>query len=366
MKLRTEEYQQRLEDAGAQWSPDHATPSSFGSIDHEWRTVRQGGIGLADRSDRETLVITGLEAVPWLQGLVTNDLFTLAEPGSGLRTHAVNQIGRAIADARVLHIPDMLILDLEPGTLDSGFLVHLQRHIIMEDVTLRDQTEQTGHLGLYGIDAASLLAEVGSFAHNPETLEPLQGTWGELFGIDAVIQSVEMVGEPGFEIMIARQDMAHVYHRLLTAWPAVRPVGALAVEELRMEAGVPKFFADYDTNIIPIEADLNDTINYEKGCYLGQEIIHRLDTQGRPAKFLRVLVPEHEGIFEPKMQLKHGGKRVGVVRDVFFSRSLGRTLLTAYVKRGAYETGTEVTIEGADGALAARVEALGYPLASQA
>lgn len=133
-----------------------------------------------------------------------------------------------------------------------------------------------------------------------------------------------------------------------------------------MEAGVPRFGVDYDEKIIPIEADLNDTINYEKGCYLGQEIIHRLDTLGRPAKFLRVLVPEQEGVFESGAALRHGDKRAGVVRDVFFSRTLGRTLLTAYLKRGAYEVGQQVTIEGVDGTLDARVEALGYPLATGA
>ena len=63
---------------------------------------------------------------------------------------------------------------------------------------------------------------------------------------------------------------------------------------MRLEAGQVRYGEDleYHPKIIPIEADLNDIISYDKGCFLGQEIIHRLDTQGRPAKMLRVLVPE--------------------------------------------------------------------------
>ncbi|MEM1348781.1 MAG: glycine cleavage T C-terminal barrel domain-containing protein [Myxococcota bacterium] len=364
MILRTAEYRERLDVEGAQWS-EHggaAVVAHFGSVDDEWRAVRQGGIGVADRAERETFVLTGTEAIPWLQGLVTNDLFALVEEGSGQRTHAVNRIGRAIADARVLHIPEMLLLDLEPGTVASGFAGHLRRHIINEDVKLTDRTVPTGHLGVYGMDAAEFLAELMDTAHPIERLQEYQGTWGSVAGEDVIVQRIPLVGEPSFELMFAREANARLFSLLLEHSAAVRPIGFDALEELRKEAGVPRFGVEYDDSIIPIEADLNHTIDYDKGCYLGQEVIHRLDTRGTPAKFLRMVVTEQEHALSPGDVLEFEGKKVGELRDVFTSRHMARTLALAYIKRGAYDEGTSVDVTHGEEKIPARVQPLGYPL----
>jgi len=331
-------------------------------VDDEWRAVRQGGIGIADRSERETLVLSGTEAIPWLQGLVTNDLFVLAEEGSGQRTHAVSRIGRALADIRVLHVPEMLLLELEPGTIDSGVVGHLKRHIINEDAKLTDRTASTGRLGAYGMDAAEFLSELMETAHPLASLTEYSGTWGVLGGEEVIVQRVPLTGEPSFELMFDRAASERLFSLLLEHSAAVRPIGHDALEELRMEAGVPRFGVDYDDHIIPIEADLNDTIDYEKGCYLGQEVIHRLDTRGKPAKFLRTIVTESEHALDVDDVLEFEGKKVGALRHVFTSRHMERTLALAYVKRGAYEPDTPIHVVRGEEKIPARVQPLGYPL----
>lgn len=353
MKLRTDEFHARLADARAQWSNEQP-PRVLRYIDpmQEYWAVRDGGgsLGLIDRSDREVLVIHGKDTIPWLQGLVTADLMTLEQEGSGLRSSMVNQVGKAIADMRVLHLPDMLVIDLEPGNLARhDLLQHFNHHIIMEKVTLEDRTLHTSTLTLTGATAASTLDRAGFFDTPISRIDALyHGTWGKILGRPVVIQRVELTGEPTFDILCAREDAPIIWDRLLDMEPRIRPIGFEALEMLRLEAGVVRFDGEheYHGKIIPIEANLNDTISYTKGCYLGQEVIHRLDTRGKPAKMLRALLPSSspapDDTLAPGMTLQNeAGKKVGeLVRVSLAPTREDLPFAWAYIKRGAYEPGT--------------------------
>ena len=75
---------------------------------------------------------------------MTADLLELQEPGSGIWTPVTNVNGRMVGDLRVMHVPEMLLVDLEAGTLHGGLLSHLRQQIILEDVKLDDRTASTG------------------------------------------------------------------------------------------------------------------------------------------------------------------------------------------------------------------------------
>lgn len=366
MNRRTEEYRRRLDVAGAQWftNEPYTTTSiaSFSDLDTEYNAVRNG-LGIADRSERDTLVITGSDSVTWLQGLVTNDVFALAEEGSGQRTHAVNHIGRTIADMRIVHLMDMLIVDLETGNLSDGFLKHLKQHVIMEDVKLADRSLYTNRIALFGQHAPSKLEALAECRDVPRTLRVYGGTVGTIAGHDVIIQRIPWTGEWGFEIFVDRDAAGEVWDALMSLDPT--PVGAQALEILRQEAGEVRFRVEYNEKTIPIEADLNDTIDYDKGCYLGQEIIHRLDTRGTPAKMLRLVIGQDpKYVMNTKQLIKIGGKKVGVLQNVFHSPKLGQLVGVAYLKRGANDPGTDVEVETPQGLFPAKVEAIGYPLKS--
>lgn len=352
MKLRTDDFRARLADARAQWSegdPDRV--SRYIDPMQEYWAVRDGGgsLGLIDRSDREVLVIHGKDTITWLQGLVTADLMTLKEEGSGLRSSMVNQVGKAIADMRMLHIPEMLVIDLEPGNLvRHDILHHFNHHIIMEKVTIEERTSHTATLTLTGQSAAQTLDQAGFFDRPVAKIDALyHGTWGRILGRPVVIQRVELTGEPTFDILCAREDAHVIWDRLLDVDPRIRPIGFEAVEMLRLEAGVVRFDGEheYHGKIIPIEANLNDTISYTKGCYLGQEVIHRLDTRGKPAKMLRALLPSTATAstpLTPGMDVRdEAGKKVGeLVRVSQAPTRDDAPFAWAYLKRGAYEPGT--------------------------
>lgn len=357
---RTDKFKGRLEALGAKWRTwrDVEVVGDFGDPDTEYHAVRGAGLGLADQSWRDTLVIMGSDAVPWLQGLVTSDLFALADEGSGQITTAVNQVGRLIAEARVLHMPEMLVLDLEPGVLEAGFLSHLRRHIITEDVTLVDRSAQTARVSLYGQSAAELLDAVCVTEHAVSSRAVFEGTWGTLGDHDVVIQRVPLTGGPGFDIACAREAADRVWQTLFDRGDEVVAVGFDTLETLRIEAGVPRFGKELTEERIPLEAGLDHAISFNKGCYLGQEIIARLDTRGTPARLLRTLVLDAGAAPREGAEVEHEDKTVGEVVSSVWSPLLQKPIALAYIKRKYNEIGAEVEVE----ARRARVQPLGYPL----
>ena len=345
----TPEYRECLNRAGAIWPEHGGPPVHYGRQDHDYWSVRDGGLGVADCSDRETLAITGRDVIPWAQGLLTNDVMALEALGSGQRSFAVNRVGRLIADLRLLHLPSILMVDLAPGSLEGGLVEHLNHHIIMEDVEVGQVSRQVTKIGVFGHHGPRLLQGLVHGTHRRIMgLGEYEGTWGRLGGAEVVVQQVPWVGCAGFCVSCGREQAHLVWEALMGASDQVRPVGSQALEVMRREAGEPEFGKEMDEKVIPIEADLNRFISYEKGCYLGQEVIHRLDTQGRPAKMLRLLA------LTPESDLPAAGakllweeKAVGSVLGAFRSPVLeGAGYALGYVKRPAYELGEEVEVEG--------------------
>lgn len=361
MTERPETYRETLEEAGANWGEwnDEPVVRDFDEGDAEYWHIRRDGAGLVDRMARETLVVEGDEAVPWLQGLVTADLLDLKEEGAGQLSFATDVNGRVVSDLRILHLPNMLFADLEPGTLDGGLYTHLEQQIIMEDVELVARTSSTGRIGVYGSAAAEVVEEAGGWEHPVADLETFDGTWGWIGDHDVVVQRVRLVGGPGYELSFDRDVAVAVWEALERAGgDEVIPAGHQALETARIESGVPRFGAEVDEEIIPLEAELGEHVDFDKGCYTGQEVIARLDTLGTPAKKLRTLVFDGGAAPEVGAEVEDDERGVGEVVNSVWSPLLEAPVALAYVKRGSNEVGTTVQVEGRD----VTVERLGHPL----
>ena len=313
--------------------------------------VLEEGLGWVARAPRETLTIAGDDAIPWLQGLVTSDLMKLAEEGSGQRTAWVNHTGRFVGEARLLHFPEMLLVDLEEGTLAGGLMGHLRRHIILEKVKLEDRSARTFVVGLYGRGAALVLDQAGSWAHRmaPHSRPMFSGTWGEVAGCGVVVQRVPWCVDEAYEL---RVDVGDALQVMAAVEEAVgRPLalcGERGFERLRLSAGVPRFGVELHEKVIPLEAGFEDAIAYAKGCYLGQEIIARLDSRGQAAKMLRALTlggseaPEVGQAAEVEIDGKWTKK--GDVISVAKSPDGASYRALVFMKRGAYEMGETIRV----------------------
>lgn len=358
---RHEELRNRLERLGANWTQwrGRDVVADYGDPGREYQAVRGDGIGLVDRSWRDTLVVMGEDGSSWLQGLVTNDLRELVRQGSGQLSGVLNVVGRLIADIRILALPDLLMLDLEAGLIEEALMAHFERHIFGEDVTLLDRSEPTAKLGVFGADAAALLQSLCELSRPVGALEVYEGSWGVLDGMDVVIQRVELTGGPGYELSCSADEAAAVWDRLAEA-EGVVPVGFETVETLRVEAGIPRFGKELSEKRIPLEVGMESAISFNKGCYLGQEIIARLDSRGTPARLLRTLVFEGGAAPLEGASVEREGKGVGEVVTSVWSPLLQAPLALAFIKRGHNEIGQQLSVDTRP----VRVQALGHALAS--
>ncbi|MFL5781187.1 MAG: YgfZ/GcvT domain-containing protein [Thermoleophilaceae bacterium] len=295
----------------------------------EYDLLREA-VGLADSSARGKLRLSGAEAAEFLQGQVTNDVEALA-PGSGCYAALLNHKGKVQLDMRVLRGEDWIWIDTEPG-----YAPVMERTVrtfgIGRDVRAEDATESHAILSLLGPAARSVLdaeppAEEHAFTEGEHGLYV-----ATRLGVDVIC--------PAGSAEAVRVALG------------VEDVSDDAAECLRIEAGRPRFGADFDSDTIPEEAGLNDrAVSFTKGCYVGQETVARLHYKGKPNRHLRGL-----RLSEPVpsgTELRLGERVVGRVGSVALSPVHGPIAL-ALVRREA-APGDELAA-GGSGATAAVLE----------
>ena len=286
--------------------------------------------GLLDRSERGKLLLTGGEAAEFLQGQVTNDVEGL-EPGRGLYAALLNHKGKLRADMRVLRGEDWLWLDTEAAGLAP------MRHTcevfsLGRDVRHEDVTESRAILSLIGPEArAALDVDLPQDEHC--FVEGEHGLYVATdLGADVICPAAEAEG--------------------VVAALGVERVSEGAAECLRVESGRPRLGLDMGGDTIPQEAGLNErAVNFEKGCYVGQETVARLHWRGKPNRHLRGLrlsAPAEHG--EP---LTVGERELGQVGTACVSPALGPVALAIVRKEAA--PGDTVTV-GSQGTTAELVD----------
>lgn len=317
----------------------------YGAPDAEYQAAREAA-ALVDLSSRDALRITGEDRLTFLHGMCTNDITGLEEWAN---TYAamITVKGAMVADLRVVRRPDDLIVDLEPGTLEAvrGFL---DKYLISEDAELHDARGEVAVLGLVGPKSQ----EIARAAFGVEGTGGAAAWEGERV---VALPSLLTRGE-GLDLLVPRGRLEAAWARLLDVGGplGLRPAGLDALEQVRVEDGVPRFGQDLLETTIPLEAGLTHAIHYKKGCYVGQEVIARATFRGQVNKKL-VRLHLGEGAPDPKAELRREGKKVGFITSVVRSPREGQFVGMGYVHRDHLSPGTELEI--ADAATKAIVQA---------
>ncbi len=264
-------------------------------------------VGLLDRSERGKLVVRGAEAAEFLQGQVTNDVEAL-EPGQGVYAALLNHKGKLRADMRVLRGEDWLWIDTEAAGL-APVRHTCEVYSLGRDVSHEDVTESRSIVSLIGPQARGALGvDLPDVEH-----AFVEGEHGLYVATDL---GVDVIGEPGVAEALG-----------------VDAVSEEAAECLRVESGRPRLGLDMGGDTIPQEAGLNErAVDFEKGCYVGQETVARLHWRGKPNRHLRGL-----RLSEPARHgdtLTLGEREVGQIGTACESPALGPVAL-AIVRREA-------------------------------
>ena len=305
----------------------------------EYSVVRDGGAGVLDLSSRGRLLVSGSEAVMFLNGLITNDVKTLAV-NSWMPAVFPNVQGRLLAAVRIIHRADGFLIDTERPTLETVAKL-LERFTLAGDFRVTDLTSETATLSLQGAKAPEVMLQaLGETAAN---LERQQMSTVQLPSDSNVsIIRATHTAEDGFDLFVER-DEAQALHNSLTKAGA-HPVGPDSLEVFRIEAGIPRYGVDMDETNVVTETNLDDAVSFTKGCYIGQEIIARIKYRGHVAKKLTGLLFENEVALDRGAKIFSDDKEIGRVTSPTFSPRLGRTIALGYLKYDYLSPGTPVNV----------------------
>jgi folate-binding protein YgfZ len=297
-------------------------------------------VGLLDRSDRGFIQVTGRDALPWLQGMVSNDVRPLGGDVSRIQACVLNSSGHLLADIALIATPAGILMEMERFRADQIMRV-LESYIISEDVELRDLTGDWACLSLQGPGADAL----ASASERGVTCVPADHT-----------------GSGGFDLYLSARDAAALKQRLLSQGAV--PVDEVSEQVLRVEAGIPLDGADMDERTIPLEAGLGAThISEKKGCYIGQEIIARISARGHTNREWTGLLlgnaplPDKGAQAHPPDDLE---REAGWVTSAAWSPHLGQGIALGYVRHEHREPGTILKLHMTDGVETATVAELPF------
>ena len=332
-------------------------PASFGDELFEYANVRERGAGVIDLSRRGRFQLTGSEVVQFLNGLITNDMKTLAE-NQWMPAIFPNVQGRLLAYVRVVRIRDGFLIDTEATTHDT-VLKTIERFTLAGDFHVADVTKQTAMLSVQGKQSAEIVASV--LGKTPSELSGNGVVEIEWQQQTLTVLRASHTAEDGFDIIAGADQATALWEALTNA--GARPIGYEALERLRIEAGVPLYGVDMDETNVVTETGLDEAVSYTKGCYIGQEIIARIKYRGHVAKklvglaFDRALKVEMDN--EPRIK-SADDKEIGRLTSVTLSPHLGFTIGLGYVKYDYLAAGTEVRVTSSSGDLHARVAELPF------
>lgn len=320
-------------------------PEEYGGWLGEYEAVRKKA-GLLDLSARGKLRLAGKEHLKFLQGMLTNDVMKLAD-GDGTYAAVLTVKGRMLSDMRVYKELDSVLLDLEPG-LNVKVKDLLLKYRLSYKATVDDVTDELSLFSVQGPESTNVLRAAGITI--PELKE--HGHFkAAMFGMEFICASVDRTGEVGFDLYVPAGGAEEVWNYLLEKGKSfgLEPVGSRALGILRVEAGIPIYGRDMDEDTIPIEAGIWNALSFEKGCYIGQEVVARIKWRGHVNRHLSGIVMEEGFTPSAGAEIFAGEKKIGTITSPAFSPALGRSIALGYLRREFVEPGTEVDISSPEG-----------------
>jgi folate-binding protein YgfZ len=321
-----------------------ALPDDFGDWRREYFFAKQS-VALIDKNYRAYLSFTGPDRVRYLNAILTNNIKDLA-PSHGNVSLLLNPQGHILAEIETYALPDKLFC-VSYAMIRERLIETLDKFIIMDDVTLTDDTPQYGTLALEGPAAAKLVSDLTGVDLN---------ALPELGMQDARIGSLACTvvrRSPGklvsAEFLIERQHLEALW-KILSAKAGAAgggPMGYTALSALRLEQGIPWFSYDFGEKQIPHEAGLQDThISYTKGCYTGQEIVERVRSRGQVNRRRVDLIFNTPSAPPAGEILTVAGKEVGYVTRSAAPPSRKFAIGMGYARKEANALGTQLEWTG--------------------
>ncbi len=318
---------------------------AFEEVGLEYAALRKAAV-LFDEPHTTTVTLRGPDRLAFLNSMLTQKVIDLTA-GHTRPSFWLNRKGRIDADLRVIERGDHTLLLLDRH-LAAPTAAALGNYIFSEDCTIEPPSDTHHTLALHGAGALAVLA---AKADDPALadLAPSTNAACTIAGVPCLADRDDLTGDPGVRLLVPREHAERVYDALLaphSGTPPVKPVGWYALNTARIEAGRPLFNIDFGPDTLPAETSLVHTrIDFRKGCYLGQEVVARMDArkarkQGLAALRITGIGPDTDAplpgmgdrVFSPA---DPEGNPVGVVTSSTIAPMLGAAAVAFAMLRDA-------------------------------
>jgi folate-binding protein YgfZ len=314
-----------------------AAPLQYGNLQAELSAAREAVV-LLDLSHVSVFELNCREARRWGNGMFTNNIKRLRE-GLGNRNAMCDDRGRVLGLLDLyFNSPTQFTIVLD-GVDRDWFEAHYRMYLVLDDVELEPDAEDAQRvLSLQGPGAEALLAGLG--------WELPDGERAHLLREDGIrVCRRGRSGLPGFDLLMPMDALAGAWDQLLDA--GATPVGSEAMEVLRVLRGEARWPVDGEDKTLIHQLGLESELcAFDKGCYLGQEVINRVDVKGAVNKKITGMRLMGEGLPPVSSEVQQDGKTIGRLTSVV--RQEGHFIGIGILRKTAWEPGSVILIE-ADG-----------------
>lgn len=321
------------------------TPTSvYTDTASEYRAANETA-AIHDTSRVGRLKATGDDALDLLNRLSTNQVSNL-EPGQGAPTILTTDRGRILDLIGVVNLGEYVLLLTSPGEQQS-VVDWLDKYTIMEDLVVEDITAATAMLTVFGPTSQSSLEAATDLQLGQ--LAPYHTLSGAIAGHDVRVINRPLGQLPSYDLIMSPEAFPAVWEHLTGL--DITPVGTQAYAATRIAHAIPEYGRELGDAYNPLEAGLIGSIDFRKGCYIGQEVIARLDTYQKVQKRLVMLrfSPNADNAGLPTdlfdgAALLHEGQKVGTVTSVSQTPTTGEMVGLGYVRTAAATVGAKLEL----------------------
>ncbi len=331
-----------LTEEGGRWEEQVAeapAPRDYGDPIAEYTAAAQGA-ALHYGGHWGRLLLGGADHLDFLHRMTTNDFIGL-QNGHGLQAVFTESRGRIVDFGAFYRRQEHTLAIVSPAARQT-IPAWLDRFIFSEDMTIDDIGESTSMFDVIGPDALSTARRALDLPAEPSAPHQLidcpsqPSLW--IAALASPSAGLRLLGEP--------DGLAVLWRALREA--GAHPIGEEAWNVRRIELGIPLANGELNDEHNPWEAGLGDAIHMNKGCYIGQEVIARLDTYDKIKQHLVGLAVSAEAPPPPGTQLLSERAAVGTVTSSALSPTLG-TIALGYVRRAHAAPGTQLSLADGNG-----------------
>ncbi|MEM7456074.1 MAG: glycine cleavage T C-terminal barrel domain-containing protein [Planctomycetota bacterium] len=286
------------------------------------------GAAFVSLSGWTVIKLNGSDRQSFLHSFCTAEIKGL-QSGHTTEAFILNTKGKTLGHVYVLALDECLLLLTAPEQF-STLHEHLDMFVIREDVAIEDLTDEFALFFISGNHQSGRLSEMAG--HLPAANQIKQVEDAEI----GYIASLDLAGQ-GFVVFCDQQNIQQIQARFVDA--KIHEAGAVVFDIVRIENSTPKFGADITDGNLPQEMQRDDkTISFNKGCYLGQETVARIDALGHVNRLFVQL--EFDAQPTTGDELTIAEKKSGIVTSVCWSPSREKWLGLGFVRRNDASDGT--------------------------